>query len=55
MSIIRDIARYMFPSDKQLLRWYRHAVPAPEPRWLALALYGVAFAMLLVIYAAIVS
>ena len=53
MSGIRVIARLIFPSGKTLIRLYRHFVPTPEPRWLAPALYGAVFALLLALWATI--
>ncbi|MCK1449610.1 hypothetical protein IVB36_01440 [Bradyrhizobium sp. 35] len=55
MNGIKTIARLMFPSEKTLFRLYRKYIPSPEPRWLAPALYGANFALLLIVWVLILT
>jgi hypothetical protein len=48
MNPIRIIARYSFPSEKQMVRWYRRlAPPGNKPKWLEPALWSAMSALLL--------
>ncbi|SCB55081.1 hypothetical protein GA0061098_103455 [Bradyrhizobium shewense] len=54
MTAIRLVVRYLFPSEKQILRLYRWFVPGEQPRCLEPCLWGAAIALLLLLYALIV-
>lgn len=51
MSAVRLLARYLVPSEKQLLRLYRRLIPGDTPQWLEPSLWVVMSALLVVLYA----
>ena len=55
MDINKAILRNRIWGEKLLVRLYGRIIPSPEPRWLEPSLYGVMGAILLVLYAIILS
>ncbi|KRR19716.1 hypothetical protein CQ14_34615 [Bradyrhizobium lablabi] len=52
MNIFRTIARYLFPSEKQLYQWYKRVLPT-DPDWLEPLWWIVAAALILALCALI--
>lgn len=52
MKTLRTIVRYLFPSEKQLYRWYKRILPT-DPDWLEPLWWTVAAALILALCALI--